>query len=76
MSAKSPSFDGHLVDAGFTTADTDVSVSHDLERIPLAAFVVSPPASDAGIYKGSVSWTTTTVSLRASAPASVTLLLI
>lgn len=76
MSNKSPSFNGHLAAVSFPTASSDVSVAHDLARIPLAAFVVLPPAANAVIYKGSVAWTTTTISLRASAPATVTLLLI
>lgn len=47
-------------------ANTDDSVTHDMGVIPVGFIVMVPPLQGA-INRGSVAWTTTTVSLRCSA---------
>lgn len=75
--ADSPSFDVRFVTAGFTAADADTSITHDLGRVPLAAFLVSPDGRSGRIYKGTVAWTTTTISLKASvAGLAVTMMIV
>ena len=75
--ARSLSFNVSIVTAAFTTADTNTSITHDLARVPLAAFVVGPDGATTSIYKGSATWTTTTISLKSSmANRAVTILLV
>lgn len=77
MSAKSPSFDTHILRCGFATANADTSFNHNLGRTPQAVFVVSPGGSATVIYKGSVAWTDTTINLRSSlANSGVTVMLV
>jgi hypothetical protein len=65
-SAKSPSFDAHLQRVAFTTANADTSFTHSLERAPLAAFMLMVDTKATRIYKGTVAWTDTTISLKSS----------
>lgn len=77
MSTKAPSFAAHMLRAGFTTANTDTSFTHQLGRVPLAAFVIAPDSKATVIYKGTVAWTSTTINLRSSvANVGVRLLLV
>lgn len=51
-------------------ADTDFTVNHSLGKIPIT--IVGQDTTDgAVIYRGSVAWTTTTVTLRSSKANSV-----
>ena len=56
-------------------ANTDFTVNHGLERIPVSFFFHSDIATN--IYKGSVAWTSKTVTLRSSAAtATITLTIV
>ena len=66
MSTKSPSFAGHVLRVAFVAADTDTSFSHDLGRTPLAVFPILPDTVTAIVYKGTVAWTSTTISLKST----------
>ena len=56
-------------------ADTNDSVAHNLLRVPLGFFVSA--ADRAGsVYRGSIAWTSTTISLRASVATLVADLLL
>jgi hypothetical protein len=61
--AQSPSFDAFTVSGGNDAADADVSLSHNLGRIPVEAFTVYVSRA-AAVYRGSVAWTSTTISVR------------
>ena len=65
-STKSPSFAAHLQRVAFTTANADTSFTHNLERTPLAAFVLMVDTKATRIYKGTVAWDSTTISLKSS----------
>lgn len=55
----------YLVFATGTTADTDFSVTHDLGRTPVELFVLSRSEATR-VYRGSVAWSSTAISLRAN----------
>ena len=63
---KSLSFDADVILGGNELADTDISLTHDLGRVPLEAFVFYNSRNSV-VYRGSVAWTTKTISIRASA---------
>jgi hypothetical protein len=58
----------------FETADTDVTVDHDLTRVPMGYFVVGL-SGNMTVYNGSVGWTAEQLSLRASAAGTASLLI-
>lgn len=59
----------------FPDADTDLIITHGLERIPTSWLATSDVATN--IYKGSVAWTSQQISLKSSAaPATVTLIIV
>ena len=73
--AKSFSFNADFRTGGNDAADTDVSITHALGRVPLEAFVVYLSRSSV-VYRGSVAWTSTTISVRASVARTTFKLLI
>ena len=70
----SDNFDARIVSATFTAANTDLSVSHSLGRVPTGYVVLSLSASMI-VYTGASAWTSSTISLKASAAGTASLLL-
>ena len=73
--ARSTSFNADIVRTYFPAADTEITVTHGLNRVPLAAFVIDLSANSR-VYKGTTAWTTTSIFLRASAASTLATVLV
>lgn len=66
-------FNSNVVIQTFSTANTDTTIGHNLGRVP-TGFLVASKSVSSDIYNGSLSWTASTIILKASvAPVTVTL---
>lgn len=65
---------GVTVSATFSVANTDVTVTHNLGRIP-TGYIVTSITSSMVIYTGSIASTTSTITLRCDGGGVATLLI-
>lgn len=65
-------FDCKVIDVSFLAANTDTSVSHGLGRVPSRYFPISKSAA-CDVYAGTAPSTSSTLILKGSAIATVTL---
>ncbi len=66
-------FNCKLISVTFGSANTDVSVGHGLGRVP-AGYIVTGASAATSVYNGLTGNTNSNIVLRASAPATVGLL--
>lgn len=65
-------FNCKVVSVTFSSSATDTSVAHSLGHVPVGYFEIRKNASMI-VYDGSVAWTASSISLRASATGTVSL---
>ena len=66
-------FNCKLISVTFSAANTNVSASHGLGRIP-AGYIVTSSSASANVFNGTSGHTTSVINLQASAAATVGLL--
>ena len=69
----SDNFDAKNVSAVFSAANTDTSVSHGLGRVP-SGYIVTSISASMVVYTGTAAWTSSTISLKASAAGTAALM--
>ncbi len=63
------------ITVNFTVANTDVSTSHSLGRVPTRYLVTSATTALSAVYNGTIANTSSTITLRSSAIGIATLLI-